>query len=196
MDARARPDRTPDNSAKSLETQPYGTLISIPISLSQNARASSVTALNALLADTMVLRDLYKKHHWQTTGPTFYQLHLLYDKHYGEQVELMDALAERIMSLGGVSLAASHDIAEETRLSRPPRGRESVADQLQRLLAAHEQILVETRKAAREAADNGDDGTNDLLVSQIIRTNEMQVWFLAEHLADAPRSGLGVKPSG
>ena len=167
------------------ETQAYGTLVPVPIGLGENARAASVAALNQLLADTVALRDLYKKHHWQTTGPTFYQLHLLYDKHYGEQVELMDAIAERIMSLGGVSLAASHDIVEETRIVRPPRGRESVPSQLQRLLDAHEQVLAYARKAAREAADNGDDGTNDLVVSQIIRINEMQAWFLAEHLGHA-----------
>jgi starvation-inducible DNA-binding protein len=52
------------------------------------------------LADTMMLRDLYKKHHWQVAGQTFYQLHLLFDKHYTEQSTLVDALAERIQSLG------------------------------------------------------------------------------------------------
>lgn len=185
MDVIAPSRSAPASSAQSRETQSYGTLVPVPIGLGENARAASVAVLNQLLADTMVLRDLYKKHHWQTTGPTFYQLHLLYDKHYGEQLELMDALAERVMSLGGVSLAVSHDIAEETLLPRPPRGRESVPDQLQRLLAAHEQILAQARKGAREAADNGDDGTHDLVVSQIIRTNEMQVWFLAEHVGRA-----------
>lgn len=185
MDALSTSGSHPGKASPVRETQPYGTLVPVPIGLRENARAASVAALNQLLADTMALRDLYKKHHWQTTGPTFYQLHLLYDKHHGEQVELMDAIAERIMSLGGVSLAAPHDIAEETRLARPPRGRESVPAQLQRLLDAHEQMLAYARKAAREATENGDDGTNDLVVSQIIRTNEMQVWFLAEHLGHA-----------
>jgi starvation-inducible DNA-binding protein len=120
------------------------------------------------------------------SGPTFYQLHLLFDKHYGEQVELVDTLAERIQTLGGVSVAMSHDVAELTRLSRPPRGREEVPVQISRLLDAHEQIIVTARALAREAAEAGDDGTNDLLVSDVVRTNELQVWFLSEHLVEMP----------
>jgi starvation-inducible DNA-binding protein len=133
-----------------------------------------------------VLRDLYKKHHWQVSGPTFHQLHLLFDKHYGEQVALLDLLAERVQMLGGVTLAMAHDIAELTRLPRVPRGREEVPVQLSRLLDTHEIILKMARGAAERAADDGDDGTNDLLVSDVIRAHEMQVWFLSEHLVDTP----------
>jgi starvation-inducible DNA-binding protein len=168
------------------EIQPYGTLAQYPIALDERVRAASVEALNQLLADTMMLRDLYKKHHWQVAGQTFYQLHLLFDKHYGEQSTLVDALAERIQSLGGISVAVPHDVAEMTRIERPPRGREEVPVQLSRLLEAHELVLKEVREAAKKAAEAGDDGTNDLLVSGVIRTHEMQVWFLAEHLVDTP----------
>jgi starvation-inducible DNA-binding protein len=168
------------------EIQPYGTLTRMPLALDEKVRAASVAALNQILADTMILRDLYKKHHWQVAGHTFYQLHLLFDKHYGEQNELVDALAERVQSLGGVSLAMAHDVAETTTIPRPPRGREEVPAQISRLLEAHEIVLREVRRAAREAADAGDDGTNDLLVSEVIRTNELQVWFVAEHVVDTP----------
>lgn len=168
------------------EIQPYGTLAQYPLALDLDARAASVEALNQILADTMVLRDLYKKHHWQVAGHTFYQLHLLFDKHFGEQSTLVDTLAERIQSLGGISVAMAHDVAEMTRIERPPRGREEVPVQLSRLLEAHEIIIKETREAARQAAAAGDDGTNDLLVSDVLRTHEMQVWFLAEHLVDTP----------
>jgi starvation-inducible DNA-binding protein len=168
------------------EIQPYGTLAQYPIALDERVRAASIEALNQILADTMMLRDLYKKHHWQVAGHTFYQLHLLFDKHYGEQSTLVDALAERIQSLGGISVAVPHDVAEMTRIERPPRGREEVPVQLSRLLEAHELVLKEVREAAKNAAEAGDDGTNDLLVSGVIRTHEMQVWFLAEHLVDTP----------
>ena len=168
------------------EIQPYGTLAQYPIALDEGVRAASVEALNQILADTMMLRDLYKKHHWQVAGHTFYQLHLLFDKHYGEQSTLVDALAERIQSLGGISVAVPHDVAEMTRIERPPRGREEVPVQLSRLLEAHELVLKEVREAAKKTAEAGDDGTNDLLVSGVIRTHEMQVWFLAEHLVDTP----------
>lgn len=168
------------------ETQPYGTLARYPLGLSDSTRTASVEALNQLLCDTMVIRDLYKKHHWQVSGPTFYSLHLLFDKHFEEQAQLVDKLAERVQSLGGVAIAMAHDVAEMTKLERPPRGREEVPVQISRLLEAHEVILSQAHTGAKMAADNGDDGTNDLLVSDIIRTNEMQVWFLAEHLVDTP----------
>jgi starvation-inducible DNA-binding protein len=168
------------------EIQPYGTLAQYPIALDERVRAASIEALNQILADTMMLRDLYKKHHWQVAGHTFYQLHLLFDKHYGEQSTLVDALAERIQSLGGISVAVPHDVAALTRIERPPRGREEVPVQLSRLLEAHELVLQEVREAAKQAAEAGDDGTNDLLISDVIRTHEMQVWFLAEHLVDTP----------
>ena len=142
--------------------------------------------MKTLDADTMTLRDLYKKHHWQVVGPTFYQLHLLFDKHYGEQNELVDAIAERIQVLGGVSVAMAPDVAEMTLIPRPPKGREEVPVQISRLLHAHEIVLEEARAMARKAAEQGDDGTNDLLVSSVIRTNEMQVWFVAEHVVDDP----------
>jgi starvation-inducible DNA-binding protein len=119
-------------------------------------------------------------------GPAFYQLHLLFDKHFGEQSELVDGIAERIQTLGGVSIAMSHDVAETTKIERPPQGREEPSSQLSRLLAAHELVLIESRKAARRATDSGDDGTNDLLISEVVRTNELQVWFTAEHLAKLP----------
>ena len=169
--------------------QEFGTVYPVPIGLGENVRSASTSALNPLLANTMVLRDLYKKHHWQVSGATFYQLHLLFDKHYNEQVELMDALAERIVALGGVPLAAQYDVAEASTIARPSKGRESVPAQITRLLDAHEQILVQSRKAAREASENGDDGTNDLIVSDVIRTNEMHVFFLSEHLADGDPHG-------
>jgi starvation-inducible DNA-binding protein len=166
------------------EVQPYGTLVRYPLGLGDDVRAQSVLDLNITLADTCVLRDMYKKHHWQTWGPTFYQLHLLFDKHYDEQAELVDKLAERAQTLGGIAIAMAHDVAELSQIERPPRGREQVPVQVSRLLEAHEHILIRARAAAHRASEEGDDGTNDLFVSDILRTNEMQVWFLAEHLAD------------
>ncbi len=162
--------------------QPFGSLVASRLGLSEQVRHKSVAALNRLLAHTMAMRDLYKKSHWQTSGATFYELHLLFDKHYDEQVELMDSLAERVQTLGGVTLALAQDVAEETRIARAPRGRESVPAQLRRLLEAHETVLAESRPLAREAAEAGDDGTNDLIVSEVIRTNELQSWFIGQHL--------------
>ena len=171
------------------EIQPFGHLIKMPIALSESVCNESVTNLNQLLADTMTLRDLYKKHHWQVAGPTLHQLHLLFDKHYGEQNELVDAIAERIQALGGVSLAMAPDVAEATLIPRPPKGREAVPVQISRLLHAHEIVLKEARTMAGQAQKRGDDGTNDLIVSDVIRTNEFQVWFVGQHAVNAPLVG-------
>lgn len=174
----------PIQHQKAPEIQPYGKIAKLPIALDEKVCAASAENLNQLLADTITLRDMYKKHHWQIAGHTFYQLHLLFDKHHDEQDELVDAIAERIQVLGGISIAMAADVAETTIIPRLPRGREEAPVQVSRLLEAHELILKEARTMARLASDAGDDGTNDLLVSDVIRTNEFQVWFLAEHLVD------------
>lgn len=158
----------------------------VPIALDAEKRQKSVDALNQVLADTITLRDLYKKHHWQVSGPTFYQLHLLFDKHAEEQSELVDLIAERIMALGGVSYAMAHDVAENTKIPRPPKDREEPPVQISRLLEAHEIVLQEARAFAHDAADNQDDGTNDLLVSNVIRANELEAWFVSEHVVEVP----------
>jgi len=183
----ARLSAQPRLHQRAREIQEYGTVThALPLELEEPVRLEMTEQLNQLLADTMTLRDLYKKSHWQVAGPTFYQLHLLFDKHYSEQVELVDTIAERVQILGGVSLAMAPDIAETTQIERPPRGREEVPVQLSRLLDAHQVIIRHCRTLARRASELGDDGTNDLIVSDILRTNEMQVWFVSEHLVNMP----------
>ena len=179
-----RADESIDTGASRVRTSgPGGHL---PIALDNAARESGIELLNQLLADTITLRDLYKKHHWQVAGPHFYSLHLLFDKHYEQQAELVDEIAERIRILGGISVAMGGDVARLTRIPQPPFGREPADRQIQRLLEAHEIVLQESHAAARQAAESGDDGTNDLIVSDVIRTNELQAWFIGEHL-DRPR---------
>ena len=172
---------------RAAQIQQYGTVnLNLPLELEEPVRLEMTEQLNQLLADTISTRDLYKKCHWQVAGPTFYQLHLLFDKHFDEQMELVDGIAERIQTLGGISLAMADDVAEETQIERPPRGREEVPAQLSRLLDAHQIIIRECRKLARRASELGDEVTNDLVVSEVLRTNELQVWFISEHLVDMP----------
>lgn len=168
------------------EIQAFGTVRQFPLGLSYDARMYSCERLNALLADTQILHALYKKHHWLMRGPTFYQLHLLLDKHAGEQIELVDSIAERVQTLGGIAVGDPRHVAEITRVPRPPNGCEEVPAMLSRLLEAHEIILIDAHEAAKKIAEQGDDGTNDLVVSDLIRTNELQAWFLTEHLVDTP----------
>ena len=169
------------------ELQPFGSVTSMmPLQLDEPIRLEMTEQLNQLLADTITLRDLYKKSHWQVSGATFYQLHLLFDKHYGEQSEIVDTIAERIQLLGGVSIAMAADVAETTRIPRPPKGREEVPVQISRLLDAHQIVITHCRELAERATKLGDAGTNDLVVSDVLRPSELQVWFLSEHLVNAP----------
>src|SRR6059036_3539353 len=165
------------------EIQEYGTVsYALPLELEEPVRLEMAEQLNQLLADSMTLRDLYKKSHWQVAGPTFYQLHLLFDKHFGEQVEIVDTIAERVQLLGGLAIAMAPDVAETTQIERPPRGREEIPVMLSRLLDAHQIIIRECRQIADKADKIGDHGTNDMVVSDVLRTNELQAWFVSEHL--------------
>jgi starvation-inducible DNA-binding protein len=160
--------------------------VSLPHRLDAKVRSEMCKKLNQLLANSIVLRDMYKKHHWQVAGPTFYPLHLLLDKHFEEQVEMVDTIAERIQLLGGVSIAMGGDVAELTTIQLPPKGREEVPVQISRLLEAHKVIMQDCHDIAEAADDAGDDGTNDMVVSDILRPNELQSWFIGNHLVEMP----------
>jgi starvation-inducible DNA-binding protein len=185
-EARRQPSPEPRLVQRGVEIQRFGTLRLLPIALSADARGQSAQLLNHILADTTILYALYKKHHWLVAGPTFYQLHLLFDKHAEEQLELIDLLAERVQSLGGIAVGDPRHAAELTRIERPPDGVEEVPAMIARLLDGHETIITAVRDAIDRTERNGDWGSNDLLMSDVLRRNELQVWFLSEHLVDVP----------
>jgi starvation-inducible DNA-binding protein len=176
----------PKLGQRAAELQPFGKLRLLPIALPAMARTESCQLLNAILADTTILYALYKKSHWNVAGPTFYQLHLLFDKHAAEQLELIDEIAERVQMLGGISVGDPRHAAELTSIERPPDGAEEVPVTLDRLLDAHEIIIEKIRVAIEKTERSGDMGSNDLLMGDILRRHEMQVWFLAEHVVEVP----------
>jgi starvation-inducible DNA-binding protein len=168
------------------ELQRFGTLRQLPIALSAEARGESCQLLNEILSDSLILYALYKKSHWNAAGPTFYQLHLLFDKHAAEQLTLVDEIAERVQMLGGISVGDPRHAAELTTIPRPPDGAEEVPVVLDRLLEAHETIIEKVRAGVEKTDESGDAGTNDLLMGDVLRLHEMQVWFLSEHVVDIP----------
>ncbi|HLY14447.1 MAG TPA: DNA starvation/stationary phase protection protein [Candidatus Limnocylindrales bacterium] len=184
--ARPRRSAQPQLGARSPETQAFGTLRLLPIALAAEARGESAQLLNEILADTMILYGLYKKHHWLVAGPTFYQLHLLFDKHAAEQLELIDLLAERVQSLGAIAVGDPRHAAELTTIERPPNGAEDVPVMIDRLLDAHETVIEKIRAAIDKTEESKDWGTNDLLMGDVLRRHELQVWFIAEHVVDLP----------
>ncbi|MFD6415172.1 Dps family protein [Streptomyces sp. NPDC060194] len=166
--------------------QEFDALGDPPIGLARDTRRDSCRRLNTVLADTQILYSLYKKHHWLVRGATFHSLHLVLDAHAQAQLAIVDALAERVQSLGGVAVGDPRHVAELTSVPRPPDGVEPVPAMLARLLDAHERILLDARDAAARASAQGDEGSADLLVSDVVRTGEAQVWILSEHLVDTP----------
>ena len=168
------------------EVQRFGSVRLLPIALAGEARTDSCRILNEILADTMILYALYNKHHWLVAGPTFYQLHLLFDKHADEQLELVDLLAERVQSLGGIAVGDPRHAAELTSIDRPPNGSEDVPAMIHRLLDAHETVIEKVRRGIEKTEKSGDWGSNDLLMSDVLRRHELQVWFVAEHAVDVP----------
>ena len=180
--------RSPDPKldARAGEIQRFGTLRRLPIGLPDKARSGDCGLLNEILADSMILASLYKKHHWLVAGPTFYQLHLLFDKHYEEQIELVDLLAERVQSLGGIAVGDPRHAAELTSIPRPPDGAEEMSRMIDRTLQAHEIVIEKVRAAITATEESEDWGTNDLLMGDVLRRHELQVWFIAEHVVDVP----------
>jgi starvation-inducible DNA-binding protein len=181
-----RPTGQPLLAQRAPEIQRYGSVRLIPIALSADVRMDSCRLLNEVLADSMVLYAMYKKHHWLVSGPTFYQLHLLFDKHAEEQTELIDLIAERVQSLGGISVGDPRHAAELTTIERPPDGRDEVPVMIDRLLDAHETIIEKVRDGIERTEKNGDAGTNDLLMGDVLRRHELQVWFIASHVVEMP----------
>jgi starvation-inducible DNA-binding protein len=179
-------EATPVMHQRGREIQKYGTVTAMPVGVSTEARQENCTMLNQLLADTITLFSLYKKAHWQVKGHTFYQLHLLFDKHAEEQLELVDMIAERVQMLGGVATGMPAAVAKLSRIENPPDGVEEVPAVISRLLEAHEAIITFVNEAIDTTEGNKDWGTNDMLMSDVLRTNQMQVWFVGEHLVDTP----------
>jgi starvation-inducible DNA-binding protein len=183
---RAKISPEPHYATLGKEVQRFGSLRDLPIELPEEARAASCELLNEILADTTVLYALYKKHHWNVSGPTFYQLHLLFDKHAEEQTALIDEIAERVQMLGGIAVGDPRHAAELTTIERAPDGAEDVPAMLTRLLKAHREIIGKVREGIEATEESKDWGTNDLLMGDVLRRHEMQVWFVAEHLVEVP----------
>lgn len=177
---------TPLMHQRGAELQQFGTVTPMPVGVPEEARRENCAMLNQLLADSITIYSMYKKAHWQVKGHTFYQLHLLFDKHAEEQLELIDTIAERIQMLGGVTTGMPADVAKLSQLENPPAGVEEVPAMISRLLEYHETIIESVNKGIDQTEENKDWGTNDLLMSDVLRTHQMQVWFVGEHLVDAP----------
>jgi starvation-inducible DNA-binding protein len=180
-----------DTSAPAASPHAFSRFAGMHMAIARKACEESVAVLNRILADTMTLRDLYKKYYWQASGAALYDLHLLFDGNHEEQDDLVDLIAERIQALGGICIAMAAEVAETTSLARPPRNPEVPSLQLARLINAHKRVLYGVRAAARRALEIGDDATHDLLDGDVIPVNERQAWLAAEQFERVSRSPGG-----
>lgn len=164
-------DDTTDNANKAY-------LALDPDAVKKNARN-----LQVILANTIYMYQLYKKYHWHVTGKDFYQYHLLFDKHAGEQPALIDGIAERMRTLGLDVAAMPMDVSADATLSEKEAAGHDPQAMVRNLLNAHEEYLKHVREAVAVTEDAGDDGTNDLLVSDVMRVHELQTWFIRSSVA-------------
>lgn len=139
--------------------------------------------LQVILANTIYMYQLYKKYHWHVTGKDFYQYHLLFDKHAEQQPALIDLLAERMRTLGLNVAAMPMDVSADATLTEKEEAGHDAQAMVRNLLAAHEGYIKIVRTAIKVTEETNDAGTNDILVSNVLRVHELQTWFIRSSLA-------------
>jgi starvation-inducible DNA-binding protein len=154
------------------------------LELNKKSEGASITVLQSILADTIFMHSLYKKYHWHVEGEDFYQYHLLFDKHANELLPLIDLVAERIRTLGGIAPGLPAEVERNKQVNEGADPGPSGQKMLHNLLSAHESALKNIRSGIRISEKYEDDGTNDLLVSDALRLQELQAWFIRSSLAN------------
>ena len=178
-----RPSPEPEMAPLGMEIQRFGTTRLLPIALAKDARSDSCRLLNVILADSMVLYAMYKKHHWLVGGPTFYQLHLLFDKHAEEQTEIIDLIAERVQSLGGISVGDPRHAAELTTIDRPPNGAEDVPAMIHPPAQRPRDDHREGPRRDRQDREGQGLGAHERPAhGGVLRRHELRAWFIAQHV--------------
>lgn len=144
--------------------------------LSDAARKKVAGSLGEVLANTMTLQMKSQVYHWNVVGPAFFSLHKLTEEHYNNLFAAVDVIAERIRALGHITplsnkaLKGMADIDEET-------GTRSAGEMVEQLIADHEELIRDARKAANEAGEVGDMVTQDMLITRLA-FHEQAVWML------------------
>lgn len=151
----------------------------MPVPSASNAVPALAAALTDLLADVFALYLKTKNFHWHVTGRRFRSLHLLFDEHAGELIQVTDELAERVRKLGGRTLTSIGDIAR--RQSIQDNDLETVpAEAMAAELTADNQALAARLRAVREICDGANDYPSVALVDGMIDAAEKRIWFLRE----------------
>lgn len=153
------------------------------IGLSQKNLGSVSDILNVVLADATVLYIKSRKFHWNVSGESFMELHLLFEKHYKQLEKAIDEIAERINKLGFKTPGTMAEFIKTATLKEAPGKYPARQDMIKELLKDHEAVIIALRKYIDECDDKlGDVGTADFL-TDLIKEHETLAWTLRRYFS-------------
>lgn len=153
----------------------------IDIGISLEGRTAVAEALGQLLADMHILYIKTRNYHWNVTGMQFQPLHELFEEQYTDMATTIDDIAERIRSLGFFAPGSLEAFKKQARLVETDHVGGDATTMVKNLLRDHETIIQILRHDQEEAANHGDDGTNDFLIAAM-EDHEKMAWMLRAHL--------------
>ena len=139
-----------------------------------------VEHLQTQVANAFVLYTNYKHYHWQTYGPLFRDLHLLFDEFANAVLATVDDFAERIRMIGQNPVSRPDDIMKQATVQVADR-EQSMRSMIEEAAANLITVISEMRSAARVADDENDPGTVDLF-SRHVQIHEKHEWWLRDIL--------------
>lgn len=159
------------------------------IGLESDVRQPVVKILNASLANEAILTQKTRNAHWNVSGVSFFELHILFEAQYKQLNEISDKIAERVRMLGGVTIASFEEFIKHARLSEHST---EIPDILQ-LLADHETVIRFLREDIRKCSEEyEDEGTVDLLVG-VMSLHEKMAWMLRAYIENGTVNGESQK---
>lgn len=164
------------------KTAPESKAMPINIGIPENDRKEIADGLSRLLADTYTLYLKTHNFHWNVTGPMFRTLHLMFEEQYNELATAVDAIAERIRSLGFPAPASYKQFMKLTSIQEEDQV--PAAQEMIRLLVAGHETVARTARSIFPASERGgDEATADLLTERL-QVHEKTAWMLRSLLAD------------
>jgi starvation-inducible DNA-binding protein len=154
---------------------------SIDIGIDPSDRRRIADGLSRVLADTYSLYLKTHAFHWNVEGPMFNTLHLMFMEQYTELWNALDAIAERIRSLGFPAPGTYGEFGRLTSIEETP-GVPDAMEMVRLLMKGHEAVARTARKAFPAADKAGDESTADLL-TQRLQVHEKTAWMLRSLLS-------------
>ena len=149
---------------------------SIHIGISPDDREAIAASLSHVMADTYSLYLQTHNFHWNVEGPMFNTLHLMFEVQYNELWTAVDAIAERIRSLGFPAPGTYTELARLSSIDEVA-GVPQAMDMVAYLVKGHEAVTRTARGAFQRIDEAGDESSADLL-TQRLQIHEKTAWML------------------